>query len=65
MIRIVQLKVISHSDNCFKLLLTVSEQKSKIMLISEISEFSIVALGQARKSGKVSCQLQEGLEFSS
>ena len=31
------------------LFLTVSEQKSKVRLISEISEFSYLALGQIRK----------------
>ena len=32
-----------------KLLLTVSEQKSKFRLISEISEFSYLASGQIQK----------------
>ena len=33
----------------FMLFLTVSEKKSKARLISEISEFSFLALGQIRK----------------
>ena len=37
----------------FMLLLTVSEQKSKVRLISEISEFSYLALGQIRKLGNL------------
>ena len=39
------------------LFLTVSEKKSKVKLISEISEFSYLALGQIRKLenlGKIS-----------
>ena len=35
------------------LFLTVSEQKSKVMLISEISVFSYLALGQIRKLGNL------------
>ena len=37
----------------FMLSLTVSEQKSKVRLISEISEFSYLALGQIRKLGNL------------
>ena len=37
----------------FMLLWTVLEQKSKVMLISEISEFSYLALGQIRKHGNL------------
>ena len=32
---------------------TVSEQKSQVTLISEISEFSYLALGQIRKHGNI------------
>ena len=38
---------------------TVLEQKSKVRLISEISEFSYLALGQIRKSRKNFSQFQE------
>ena len=51
----------------FMLFLTVSEQKSKVRLISEISEFSYLALGQIRKLGnfgKIFSQLQEFFELS-
>ena len=37
----------------FMLFLTVSGQKSKVKLISEISEFSYLALGQIRKLGNL------------
>ena len=37
----------------FMLFLTVSEQKSKVRLISEISKFSYLALGQIRKHGNL------------
>ena len=37
----------------FMLFLTVSEQKSKDRLISEISEFSYLASGQIRKPGNL------------
>ena len=37
----------------FMLFCTVLEQKSKVRLISEISEFSYLALGQIRKLGNV------------
>ena len=37
----------------FMLFLTVSEKKSKARLISEISEFSFLALGKIRKLGKI------------
>ena len=43
----------------FMLLLTVLEQTSKVRLISEISEFSYLALGQIRKLGNL------GKNFSS
>ena len=35
------------------LLLTVLEQKSKVRLISEVSEFSYLALGEIRKLGNL------------
>ena len=37
----------------FMLFLTVSEKKSKVRLISEISEFSYLALGPIRKLGNL------------
>ena len=37
----------------YMLLLTVSQQKSRVRLISEISEFSYLALGQIRKLGNL------------
>ena len=37
----------------FKLLLTVSEQNSKFRLISEISEFFYLVLGQIQKLGNL------------
>ena len=37
----------------FMLFLTVSEQKSKVRLISEISKFSYLELGQIRKLGNL------------
>ena len=37
----------------YMLFLTVSEQKSKVRLISVISEFSYLALGQIRKHGNL------------
>ena len=37
----------------FMLFLTISKQKSKARLISEISEFSFLALGQIRKLGNL------------
>ena len=37
----------------FMLLWTVLEQKSKVRLISETSEFSYLALGQIRKLGNL------------
>ena len=37
----------------FMLFLTVSEKKSKVRLLSEISEFSYSALGQIRKLGNL------------
>ena len=52
----------------FMLFLTVSEQKSKVRLISEISEFSYLALGQIRKLGnlgKISLSFRTELNFIS
>ena len=37
----------------FMLFLIISEQMSKVRLISEISEFSYLALGQIRKVGNL------------
>ena len=37
----------------FMLFWTVLEEKSKVRLISEISEFSYLALGQIRKHGNL------------
>ena len=37
----------------FMFFLTVSEQKSKVMLISEISEFAYLALWQIQKIGNL------------
>ena len=37
----------------FMLFLTVSEQKSKVRLIFEVSKFSYLALGQIRKLGNL------------
>ena len=37
----------------FMLFWTASEEKSKVRLISEISEFSYLALGQIRKLGNL------------
>ena len=37
----------------FMLFFTVSKQKSKVRLISEISEFSYLGLGQIRKLGNL------------
>ena len=37
----------------FMLFLTISKEKSKARLISEISEFSLTALGQIRKLGNL------------
>ena len=50
----------------FMLFLTVSEKKSKAKLISEISEFSFLALGQIRKLGnlgKIFLRLRTDLNF--
>ena len=52
----------------FMLFLTVSKQKSKARLISEISEFSFSALGQIRKLGnlgKIFLSLRNDLNFMS
>ena len=43
-----------------KLLLTVSEQKSKVRLISE---FSYLVLGQIRKLGKIFLSFRTDLNF--
>ena len=50
------------------LLLTVLEEKSKVRLISEISEFSYLALGQIRKLGnlgKIFLSFRNDLRFIS
>ena len=52
----------------FMLFLTVSEQKSKVRLISEISEFAYLALGQIRKLrnlGKIFLSFKNDLNFMS
>ena len=49
----------------FMLFLTVSEQKSKVRLISEISEFSYLALGQIRNLGKIFLIFRNDLNFIS
>ena len=52
----------------FMLFLTVSKQKNKARLISEISEFSYLALGQIRKLGnlgKIFLSLKIDLRFIS
>ena len=52
----------------FMLFWTVLEQKSKVRLISEISEFSYLALGQTRKHGnlgKVFLSFKNDLNFMS
>ena len=52
----------------YMLFLTVSEQKSKVRLISEISEFSFLALGQIRKLenlGKIFLSFRNDLNFMS
>ena len=50
------------------LFLTVSDQVSKVRLISEISEFSYLALGQIRKLGnlgKIFLSFRNDLNFIS
>ena len=52
----------------YMLFLTVSEQKSKVRLISEVSEFSYLALGQIRKLlnlGKIFFSFRNDLNFMS
>ena len=49
----------------YMLFVTVSEQKSKVRLISEISEFSYLALGQIRKLGKIFPSFRNDLIFMS
>ena len=52
----------------FMLFLTVSEKKSKARLISEVSEFSYLALGQIRKLGnlgKIFLSFKKDLRFIS
>ena len=52
----------------FMLFWTVLEQKSKVRLISEISEFSYSALGQIRKHGnlgKIFLTVRNDLNFMS
>ena len=41
----------------FMLFWTILEQKSKVRLISEISEFSYLALGQIRKLGNLGTEI--------
>ena len=47
----------------YMLFVTVSEQKSKVRLISEISEFSYLALRQIRKLGKIFLSFRNDLNF--
>ena len=52
----------------FMLFWIVLEQKSKVRLISEISEFSYLALGQIRKDGnlgKIFISFRNDLNFMS
>ena len=52
----------------FMLFLTVSERKSKVRQISEISEFSYLALVQIRKPGnlgKISLSFKNDFNFMS
>ena len=52
----------------FMFFLTVSEKKSKVRLISKISEFSFLALGQIRKLGnlgKIFVSFRNDLNFMS
>ena len=49
----------------FMVFWTVLEQKSKVRLISEISEFSYLALGQIRKLGKIFLCFRNDLNFIS
>ena len=49
----------------FMLFLTVSEQKSKVKLISEIAEFSYLALGQLRKLGNIFLSFRNDLNLIS
>ena len=49
----------------FMLFLIISEQMSNIRLISEISEFSYLALGQIRKLGKIFLSFSTDLNFIS
>ena len=54
--------------NCFHAFLDVLEQKSKVRLVSEISEFSYLALGQIRKLGilgKIFLSFRNDLNFMS
>ena len=47
------------------LFLTVSDQVSKVRLISEISEFSYLALREIRKLGKIFLSFRNDLNFIS
>ena len=49
----------------YMLFLTVSEQKSKVRLVSEISEFSYLELGEIRKLGKIFLSFRNDLNFMS
>ena len=57
-----------NGSNCFHAFLDCFEQKSKVRLISEISEFSYSALGQTRKFGnlgKIFLTFRNDLNFMS
>ena len=59
--------MICNCGNCFHSLLDYFRVKSKVRLISEISEFWYLALGQIRKLGnlgKIFSQSQEFFELS-
>ena len=49
----------------FMLFLIISEQMSNVRLISDISEFSYLALGQIRKLGKIFLSFRTDLNFIS
>ena len=58
------ISVICNGKNCFHAFLnSISEQKSKVRLISKIPEFSYLALGQIRKLGKVFLSFRNDLNF--
>ena len=58
-----------NGSNCFHAFLnSISEQKSKVRLLSKISEFSYLALGQIRKLGnlgKIFLSIRNALIFIS